>query len=185
MKRQIAFNRNELAGSFGDIGTDLPLIMGMIAVNGIDPTSTFIVFGSLQILTGLLYGMPMPVQPLKAIAAIMISTGAKPELMYGAGLILGATMLLLSVSGSITKIAAWIPHCVVRGIQFGLGMKLMLVAATYMQEMGWLGWMIAGAGCLLVLAIGQNNRLPSALVLVGLGLVIAWFTGLRGDAIVS
>ena len=185
MSRRIAFNRGELAGSFGDIGTDLPLIMGMIAVNGIDPASTFIVFGSLQILTGLLYGVPMPVQPLKAIAAIMISTGARPELMYGAGLVLGITMLVLSITGAITKIAAWIPQCVVRGIQFGLGMKLMLVATSYMDKMGWLGWVISLVGVILVLSLGQNKKLPSSLVLVALGLIIAWFTDLRGSAIAS
>jgi hypothetical protein len=185
MSRRIAFNRGELAGSFGDIGTDLPLIMGMIAINGIDPASTFIVFGSLQILTGLLYGMPMPVQPLKAIAAIMISTGARPELMYGAGLVLGVTMLVLSITGAITRIAAWIPQCVVRGIQFGLGIKLMLVATSYMDKMGWLGWVISLVGVILVLSLGQHKKLPSSLVLVALGLIIAWFTDLRGSAIAS
>ncbi len=185
MSRRIAFNRNELAGSFGDLGTDLPLIMGMIAVNGIDPASTLIVFGSLQILTGLVYGMPMPVQPLKAIAAIMITTGAKPELMYGAGLVLGVAMLVLSLSGGITKIAAWMPTCVVRGIQFGLGMKLMLIAASYMQKMGSLGWAVSAMGVLLVILLGQNRKMPASLVLVGLGVVLAWFTGFRTDVIAS
>lgn len=185
MPRRIAFNRSELGGSFGDLGTDLPLIMGMIAINSVDPASTFILFGALQILTGLVYGMPMPVQPLKAVAAIMITTGAKAEMMYGAGLVLGVTMLLLSLSGSITRVAAWMPNSVVRGIQFGLGMNLMLVATSYMQKMGWLGWVISAVGILLVLSLGQNKRLPSSLLLVALGLVIAWFTDLRRDLIVS
>jgi len=185
MPRRIAFNRTELAGAFGDLGTDLPLIMGMIAINGIDPASTFIVFGSLQILTGVVYGMPMPVQPLKAIAAIMITTAAKPDLMYGAGLVLGVAMLILAVSGGITKIAAWVPDCVVRGIQFGLGMNLVLVAITYMGKMGWLGWVISVGGIFLVLHMGQSTKLPVSLLLVASGLLIAWLTGLRTDVIVS
>ena len=185
MPRRIAFNRSELAGSFGDLGTDLPLLMGMIAVNGIDPASTFIVFGSLQLLTGLLYGIPMPVQPLKAIAAILITTGARADLMYGAGLVLGAVMLILSLSGGTAKIAAWMPQCVVRGIQFGLGMNLMLVATGYMQKMGGIGWLISAVGILLVLYLGQNRNVPVSLVLVASGLVIAWFTDLRQDVIFS
>ena len=185
MSRRIAFNQNEVAGSFGDMGTDLPLLMGMIAANGIDPASTFIVFGSLQLLTGLVYGMPMPVQPLKAIAAIMITTGARADLMYGAGLALGAFMLLLSLSGGVAKIAAWMPECVVRGVQFGLGMNLMLVAAGYMQRMGGLGWLISAVGILLVLYLGQNRKVPVSLLLVASGLVIAWFTDLRQDLILS
>lgn len=77
------------------------------------------------------------------------------------------------------------PECVVRGIQFGLGMNLMLVATGYMQKMGWLGWVISGVGILLVLLMGQNKRVPVSLLLVVLGLVIAGFTDLRKDLIVS
>ncbi|MFB3073100.1 MAG: putative sulfate/molybdate transporter, partial [bacterium] len=61
------FDRNEWSGAFGDIGTDLPLIAGMILVSGIDAASVLIVFGIMQILTARLYGIPMPVQPLKAV----------------------------------------------------------------------------------------------------------------------
>ena len=42
---RIRFDRNELAGSFGDIGTDLPLIVGMIMAAGLDSASVFIMFG--------------------------------------------------------------------------------------------------------------------------------------------
>ncbi|MDX1535080.1 MAG: putative sulfate/molybdate transporter, partial [Thermoplasmata archaeon] len=62
----VAFNRNELAGAFGDIGTDLPLILALISVNGLDAPSAFVLFGVFQVLSGLRYGLPMPVQPLKA-----------------------------------------------------------------------------------------------------------------------
>jgi hypothetical protein len=55
IKNNIRFDRNELAGSFGDIGTDLPLIVGMIAVSGIDSASTFIIYGLLQVFSGLYY----------------------------------------------------------------------------------------------------------------------------------
>jgi len=37
MSRRIAVNRGELVGSFGDIRTDLPLILGMIVLHGFDP----------------------------------------------------------------------------------------------------------------------------------------------------
>jgi len=64
---RIRFDRNELAGSFGDIGTDLPLIVGIILAAGLDSGSVFIIFGLLQIITGVIYGIPMPMQPLKAM----------------------------------------------------------------------------------------------------------------------
>ena len=77
LRPRIRFDRNELAGAFGDIGTDLPLIVGMILAAGLDSASVLIMFGAMQVLTGLIYRFPMPVQPLKAMAAIVI-TGKQP-----------------------------------------------------------------------------------------------------------
>jgi hypothetical protein len=65
----IRFDRNELAGAFGDIGTDLPLIIGVILAAPLDSASALILFGIMQILTALRYRMPMPVQPLKALTS--------------------------------------------------------------------------------------------------------------------
>ena len=65
IKNRILFNRNEFSGSFGDIGTDFPLIVGMIMASNFDVTSVFVMFGLMQIMTGLVYGIPMPMQPLK------------------------------------------------------------------------------------------------------------------------
>ena len=69
----LAFTRHELAGAFGDLGTDLPLLVGVVLATGMDATTAFVVFGVLQILSGLVYRLPMPVQPLKAMAAIAIA----------------------------------------------------------------------------------------------------------------
>ena len=52
---RVRFDRNELAGSFGDIGTDLPLIVGIVLATGLDAAGVFIVFGLLQIATGLIW----------------------------------------------------------------------------------------------------------------------------------
>jgi hypothetical protein len=43
----------------GDLGTDLPLLMGMVVASGLDLASTLLVFGAFQVLTGLIYGLPM------------------------------------------------------------------------------------------------------------------------------
>ena len=49
------FDRHELAGAFGDIGTDLPLIAGILLATKLDPSGVFIAFGLAQIASGLLY----------------------------------------------------------------------------------------------------------------------------------
>src|SRR5437588_4662045 len=89
---EIRFDRNELAGAFGDIGTDLPLIVGMILAAKLDSASVLVLFGAMQVLTALRYRMPMPVQPLKAVAALVITQKLSGSLLYGGGLAIGLLM---------------------------------------------------------------------------------------------
>jgi len=58
-----AFNLRELAGSMGDFGTLFPLAIGYIAVNGMNPAGLFIMLGLTNIALGLIYHLPMPLQP--------------------------------------------------------------------------------------------------------------------------
>lgn len=174
----IEFNRQELAGAFGDIGTDLPLILGMVAINGLDAASAFVMFGLFQLLTALRYGLPMPVQPLKAMSAIMITTGAPPEILFGGALVVGAVMLLLSLTGAIDWINSLLPVGVVRGIQFGLGMSLILVAFGFMQREGALGLVVALVSVAAVLALSRSSRFPPAILIIAGGVVLAAFQGM-------
>ncbi|HMQ17172.1 MAG TPA: putative sulfate/molybdate transporter, partial [Phycisphaerae bacterium] len=165
----VRFDRHELAGSFGDIGTDLPLLIGMILAAGLDAASVFVVFGALQVITGLVYGLPMPMQPLKAMAVLVISQGIGGGTLYGAGLAIGALMLALSLSGALTLLARAIPRCAVRGVQFGLGLSLMTLALRqYVPAQGAAGWGLAAAGFVLMLALWGSRRAPAGLLLIGL-----------------
>ncbi|HIB31967.1 MAG TPA: transporter, partial [Candidatus Marinimicrobia bacterium] len=40
--KDIKFDRNEWSGAFGDIGTDFPLIVGMILSAGLDSASVLV-----------------------------------------------------------------------------------------------------------------------------------------------
>jgi len=73
LKARLRFDRNELSGAFGDIGTVFPLIIGILIVTGMDGAGVFMAFGIMQIMTALVYGIPMPVQPLKAAALLVIT----------------------------------------------------------------------------------------------------------------
>ena len=75
IRPSIRFNRNELAGAFGDIGLDLPLIILLIATCQLHAINVLVLFGLCQVLTGLFYRLPIPVQPLKAMATIAIAGG--------------------------------------------------------------------------------------------------------------
>src|SRR5512132_2940639 len=171
----IQFNRNELAGAFGDIGTDLPLIVGMILAAGLHSTSVLVMFGLMQFFTALRYRMPMPVQPLKAVAVLVITQKVAPEVLYGGGLAIGIVMLALTVSGGITWLARVVPKAVVRGLQLGLGIQLaMLALKDYVQADGARGYVLAALAFVIVIALLGNRKMPAAIPVIAIGMIYAF-----------
>ncbi len=169
------FDRNEFSGAFGDIGTDFPLIVGMTLASGLDIASVLIMFGAMQLVTGLAYGLPMPVQPLKAVAVLVIAQKLSGNVIYGAGLAIGITMLLLTVTGLVDWLGRIIPKSVIRGIQFGLGLKLASVALqNYVMEDGVLGCLLAALAFLVTIFLVGNRKYPPAIFVILLGVVYAF-----------
>ena len=174
LKNRVCFDRNELSGAFGDLGTDFPLIVGMILAAQLDAGSVLIVFGAMQVMTGLVYGMPMPVQPLKAMAVIVITQKLSAGVLYGGGLAIGVLMLVLTATGLIGWLARAVPKCVVRGIQLGLGLQLASLALKdYVPADGRAGYALAAAAFVITLALLGNRRLPPAPLIIGLGIAYA------------
>jgi hypothetical protein len=172
---RIRFDRNEFSGAFGDIGTDLPLIVGMILAAKLDPASVLTMFGLMQLLTGLTYGLPMPAQPLKAMAVLVIAGKASASLLYGGGLAIGITMLVLTVTGLMDWLAVAVPKSVVRGIQCGLGLQLAILALTqYVPSEGNRGFVLAAIAFVVTLLLLGNRVVPPAPLLIVLGVVYAF-----------
>src|SRR3977135_375957 len=63
------FDRMEVAGAFGDLGTLVPFVVAYISVLKMDPFGVLLAFGLSMIVCGFVYRMPIPVQPMKAAAA--------------------------------------------------------------------------------------------------------------------
>lgn len=173
-RTRLRFDRNELAGAFGDIGTDLPLLVGMVLAAGLHAASVLICFGAMQVFTALYYRLPMPVQPLKAVAVLVIAQQLGGGVVRGAGLAVGATMLVLALTGAVDWLARVVPKCVVRGIQFGLGLQLTSLAMKdYLRADGPAGHWLAGVGFLITVLLLGHRRYPPALFVIGLGVVYA------------
>lgn len=61
---------SEISGALGDLGTLLPLMI-TLAVNGSISLSTTLVFsGFYNLVTGIVFGIPLPVQPMKVNAGL-------------------------------------------------------------------------------------------------------------------
>jgi hypothetical protein len=176
--KDFEFNLRELAGSMGDFGTLFPLAIGFIAVNGLDPAGLFIVLGLTNIAIGLIYRLPMPLQPKKVIAVAAIAQKWPSSRIYASGLGLGVTWFILVFSGALRKIIELTPLFVVRGIQLALGVLLAWEGLKMMRPSLFLGLLAV----IIVVTLRENRYAPAAIVLMALGGgIMAWRGELRGS----
>lgn len=129
---KFAINLREVSGALGDLGTLLPLMLGTIAVVGLAPLPVLVGFAVFYIATALHYRLPIPVQPMKAVAAVLLTTQLSPAELASSGIMIGAVLLVLGVTGWITRLARTVPQSVLAGLQLGLGLALALVSLELM-----------------------------------------------------
>jgi len=130
----------------------------------------------MQILTALIYGIPMAVQPLKAMATIMLTQKLNKNLLYGAGFSIGLIMFLFSATGVLNKIENLIPKSVIRGIQFGLGTSLCYLALTkYINSVETIAYTFSILSFFIILFLLGNKKLPPAIPVIILGIIFTIF----------
>ncbi len=171
------FDRHELAGSLGDLGTFLPLLVGMSSQNGLDFGAALFFAGAFNIVTGLTFAIPMAVQPMKAIAAVALSQGLTAPQIMAAGITVSVVILVLGLTGLIGALDRLVPRSVVRGLQLSLGLTLLtkgvqMVTGTHTM-LGLDSYATALAAALVVLTLVGSRVMPAALVLFVGGVVIA------------
>jgi hypothetical protein len=166
----------EIGGAFGDLGTFLPHVLGAITVAGLAPVGVLLSFGAFYVGSGLFYRLPIAVQPMKAISAVLITSGLTPGEIAAAGLALGLILLVLALTGAIGWFARIVPQSVVTGLQLGLGMTLALLSLELMAELPWLGIITL----VLLLLLWRVPRCPGALVALGAAIVLARLTDMGG-----
>jgi SulP family sulfate permease len=195
---RLRFNRMELAGSLGDLGTLLPIAIGMILINGLDPTGVLVAIGGFYILSGLYFGLTVPVQPMKVIGAYALATALSPAQISAAGLIVGAGLLVVGATNVITPLSRLIPKPVIRGVQLSTGallmaqgIKLVIGTAQFqtlqqaaepflrLQQIGPLPigivlGLVGGAAALILL---ENRTLPAGLAIVLGGMAVGALLG--------
>jgi SulP family sulfate permease len=190
--RALRFDRVELAGAFGDLGTLLPIVVGMILINKLSPSTVLLAFGLFYLATGYYFRLPVPVQPLKAVGAIAIAYPALiTEPVIGAsGIIFGALLLLFALTGIVDKLAKLFTQPVVRGIQLSLGLVFLkkgieLIVSPQVFLNGLPGrfaeyhinLIIGIVVFALVLGLLDNKKFPAALVALAAGIISGFALG--------
>jgi MFS superfamily sulfate permease-like transporter len=164
------FDRMEIAGAFGDLGTLVPFVVAYLAVLKMDPGGVLFAFGIAMLVCGFVYRTPIPVQPMKAAGAIATTQAAQtltltPAMVHGASLVTGLIWLILGLTGTANRVANLVKRPIVVGIILGLGFGFMIEGAKMMSENWWIG----GAALLGTSLLLTNRVVPAMFLLLLFG----------------
>lgn len=162
----LEFSTGELTGALGDSVTVLPLLVALAATTSVSLPHVLVGFGAFQIVWGLYYGMPLSVEPMKALVGLaIVGTLSYPELA-AAGVLAGVTLLAVGRLGLVGELQTVVGEPVVRGVQFAVALLLLEAAVDLSVE----SLPVAAAGLAVVIALtlfGYHKQ--SVLVVLGLG----------------
>ena len=188
--RSRLISSGDLSGAFADLGVLIPLEAALIAVNGINPTSTLLGVGLAYISAGFYFRIPMPVQPLKAFSIIAIAQALTPSVIAAGALLMSLSLFLLASTRAVENLNRVVPLSVVRGVQFALGIILIrsalhmvfsepfLVGGDGQRYIGIagtevsLGLLVGLGGVLLLMLFLWRPLLPAAALVTVVGVVI-------------
>ncbi|MHA1641223.1 MAG: putative sulfate/molybdate transporter [Promethearchaeota archaeon] len=168
MKFKEKFNFRELSGAFGDWGTLVPFIIGYISIVKFNPAGIFFCLGITNIVLGIRFNLPLPVQPQKTIGTVALSQKWNSSLVLSTGFGLGMIWTALGFTRILNKLVKKVPIIAVRGIQLGLGLILGWSAINLMTN----NWLLALISILIIFSLIKFEKFPTALILVGIGLFV-------------
>ncbi|MCW5663836.1 MAG: sulfate transporter [Piscinibacter sp.] len=162
--------RGDLGGALGDLGTLLPFLVGFIVVTGVHPTSILLAFGLSMIVVGWRFGIPFPVQPMKAVGAAALASAVvsgqnMPAVLALAALITGVFWLIAAWSGLAHWLSRYVSRDVTHGVVLGLGIALIIAGLRRIEGDAVLG---AASVVLALILLGRGGWLTMpALMAVG------------------
>lgn len=180
MRRPVS---GDVSGAVADLGILVPLVVALVLVNGMQPGPILLIAGLLSLLSGLWFRIPFPVQPLKALTALAVAQQLAPDVIRAAGLIIGVTLILLTITGLADRFARAFTRPVIRSLQLAVGTLLMLTAvrlALAPPEIFLGPARPASALALMLLTVGVVTVAAwrrwywAAVALVVSGAVVAW-----------
>lgn len=180
----LRFDRAELAGAVADLGVFVPIAVALIVSNGLSPTAVLLPAGLLYVISGLLYRVPVPVQPLKAFGAIAIAQGlGAPEIAAGA-LLMGGVFVVLGASGWLDRVAQVFPKAIIRGVQLSVGLIFCKLAwnlttappAIFTDHVYSTTWLAgAGAAVAVTALLMRRHHVTLAFVVIAvIGMVMSF-----------
>ncbi len=163
----------EIAGAIGDYGTLFPIVLGVAVVSNVNTGHILLFFSLWYIITGLYYKMPMPVEPMKVVGAVIIANGLNANEIVASGIIIGVIFLALGYGKIMRLLRGRVPTAVVRGIQLGLALLLLKTSIRFITGDYWMA--LGGIAIIFLFILLKNRfRVPdiSALVVMAAGILV-------------
>ena len=167
------FDRRELAGAVADVGVLVPIAAALIVSNGLSATAVLLPAGLLYIAAAFTYGLPIPVQPLKAFGAIAIAKGLGSDEIAAGALLMGVVFVFLGRLHLLDVAARAFPKALIRGVQLTVGLLFLKIAwglvldppKSFAEHALPASWAVPLAAVGVIAAISLR-RYPVSLVLV-------------------
>lgn len=121
----IKFSVSEFTGALGDSVTVFPVVVAIGALTDLSLTQLLLGFAVFQVVWGLYYGLPMSVEPMKALAALVIAGSLTAGELAVAGLLTGGILLVVGWAGALGRITQFIRQPVIRGVQVAVALILL------------------------------------------------------------
>lgn len=157
----------DASASVADLGVLAPIAIALMLGNGFDAGTILVGVGALYLAAGLYFKVPVPVQPIKAAAAIAIARELSAETLAAAGVLLGIALILIAATGASKLLVKAFATPIVRGLQLGVGAILIRTAIDMAGGYQPTSLSVAGAVALALIVTGRSaRRYPIALGLV-------------------
>jgi MFS superfamily sulfate permease-like transporter len=173
-ERGIRITLEEIAGAVGDFGTIFPILLGVaIVCPDVNVSHFFLFVAAWFIITGLYYRLPIPIEPMKAIGAVVIAEGLCAGEIVASGIIVGVLFLAIGLVGGMAWLEDRIPRSVIRGVQAGLALLLLRTSLGYIVADPLVA-VLAIAVIVAFFIASQRTRIPdiSALLVLIIGLAV-------------
>ena len=141
----------------------VPIAVALVVSNGLSATAVLLPAGLLYVAVAFVYGLPIPVQPLKAFGAIAIAKGLGSDEIAAGALLAGAIFVVLGRTGALDLAARAFPRAVIRGVQLTVGLLFLKIA--------W-GLVTNPPEAFAEHALSPSAALPLALLALGVALAL-------------
>jgi hypothetical protein len=153
----------DLTGALGDSVTVLPLVVALGALTPASLPHVLVGFGVFQIVWGLRYGLPLSVEPMKALAGLAIAGALTYGELVAAGLLAGVVLLVVGTTGTLSRVQTVVGRPVIRGVQFAVA--LLLARAGLDLALGDPAVAAVGAALAGLVAVAGYHRTAALAVL--------------------